>query len=84
MISRAELGRCLAVIGTIVGEFFFRSGERGLGQLIQIYRATNDTAEMFGVVVLSSLLAIVLFTLVGQLGVRLTGKWHAATATDET
>ena len=66
----------LAVIGTIVGEFFFRSGDRGLGQLIELHRATNDTAEMFGAVILSSLLSIAVFTLVGQLGDRLVGEWH--------
>ena len=68
----------LAVIGTIVGEFFFRTGDRGLGQLIELHRATNDTAEMFGAVILSSVLSVVVFTLVGQLGDRLTGKWHEA------
>ena len=68
----------LSVIGTIVGEFFFRSGERGLGQLIELHRATNDTAEMFGAVILSSLLSIAVFTLVGQLGDRLIGNWHEA------
>ena len=68
----------LAVIGTIVGEFFFRTGDRGLGQLIELHRATNDTAEMFGAVILSSMLSVVVFTLVGQLGDRLTGKWHEA------
>lgn len=68
----------LAVIGTIVGEFFFRSGDRGLGQLIELHRATNDTAEMFGAVILSSLLSIAVFTLVGQLGDRLIGNWHEA------
>ena len=68
----------LAVIGAIVGEFFFRSGDRGLGQLIELHRATNDTAEMFGAVILSSMLSIAVFTLVGQLGDRLTGKWHEA------
>ena len=66
----------LAVIGAIVGEFFFRSGERGLGQLIELHRATNDTAEMFGAVILSSLLSIAVFTAIGQLGDRLTRKWH--------
>ena len=68
----------LAVIGTIVGEFFFRTGDRGLGQLIELHRATNDTAEMFGAVILSSVLSVVVFTLVGQLGDRHTGKWHEA------
>ena len=66
----------LAVIGAIVGEFFFRSGDRGLGQLIELHRATNDTAEMFGAVILSSLLSIAVFTAIGQLGDRLIGKWH--------
>lgn len=66
----------LAVIGTIVGEFFFRSGDRGLGQLIELHRATNDTAEMFGAVILSSLLSIAVFTFIGQLGDRLIGNWH--------
>ena len=68
----------LAVIGAIVGEFFFRAGDRGLGQLIELHRATNDTAEMFGAVILSSMLSVVVFTLIGQLGDRLTGKWHEA------
>ena len=66
----------LAVIGTIVGEFFFRSGDRGLGQLIEFHRATNDTAEMFGAVILSSMLSIAVFTFIGRLGDRLVGEWH--------
>ena len=68
----------LAVIGAIVGEFFFRTGDRGLGQLIELHRATNDTAEMFGAVILSSMLGVAIFTFVGHLGDRLTGKWHEA------
>lgn len=68
----------LAVIGTIVGEFFFRTGKRGLGQLIELHRATNDTAEMFGAVILSSLLSIIVFTCVDRIGDRLTGNWHEA------
>ena len=73
----------LAVIGAIVGEFFFRAGDRGLGQLIELHRATNDTAEMFGAVILSSMLSIAVFTLIGQLGDRLTGKWHEAAGDTE-
>ena len=73
----------LAVIGAIVGEFFFRTGDRGLGQLIELHRATNDTAEMFGAVILSSMLSIAVFTLTGQLGDRLTGKWHEAAGDTE-
>ena len=66
------------MIGTIVGAFLFRTGDRGLAQLIELHRATNEIAGMFGEVILSSELSVVVFTLVGQLGDRLTGKWHEA------
>ena len=48
----------------------------GLGQLIEFHRATNDTAEMFGAVILSSMLSIAVFTFIGRLGDRLVGEWH--------
>lgn len=69
----------LSVIGAIVGDFFFRQGDAGIGRLIDVYRARNQTPEMFGAVILSALLGIAVFWLFGLLNRRAVGRWHETT-----
>jgi NitT/TauT family transport system permease protein len=66
----------LAVIGAIVGDFFFKQGEPGIGILIDLYRARLQTPQMFGAVILSSLLGVVVFWLFGMVSRAAVGKWH--------
>lgn len=69
----------LAVIGAVVGDFFFRQGEPGIGRLIDVYRSRNDNAEMFAAVILAAGLGIAVFWLFGFLGRLAVGRWHEST-----
>jgi NitT/TauT family transport system permease protein len=69
----------LSVIGAVVGELFFRRGEKGIGILMEQYRQRNQYEEMYGALVLSVVLGIVVFTLFGWLGKVAVGRWHEST-----
>lgn len=68
----------LSVIGTIVGEFFFRQGTPGLGRLLDLYRARLQTDLLMSTLLFASGLGIAVFMVVGFLGNRLTRKWFEA------
>ena len=66
----------LSVIGAIVGDFFFRQGNPGIGRLIDNYRAQLASEELFASIAASSVLGIVAFWAVGLIGERIVGSWH--------
>jgi NitT/TauT family transport system permease protein len=66
----------LAVIGAIVGDFFFKQGEPGIGILIDLYRARLQSEQMVAAIILSSLLGIVVFWFFGFVARRVVGSWH--------
>jgi NitT/TauT family transport system permease protein len=66
----------LAVIGAIVGDFFFRQGDPGIGILIDRYQSRLQSEQMFAAIILSSLLGIVVFWFFGFLAQRVVGSWH--------
>jgi NitT/TauT family transport system permease protein len=65
----------LSVIGAIVGDFFFRQGEPGLGVLIDLYRARLQSEQLFAAVILSSLLGLSVFLVFGAIA-RRVASWH--------
>lgn len=65
-----------SVIGAIVGDFFFRRGEPGIGRLLDNYAKDLQTADLFVGVILSSILGIVFFAVIGFLANRLLRSWH--------
>jgi NitT/TauT family transport system permease protein len=67
----------LSVIGAVVGDFFFRQGEPGIGTLIDLYRSRLQSELLFAAVGLSSLLGLAVFLGFGALARRVT-SWHAA------
>lgn len=69
----------LSVIGAVVGDFFFRQGEAGIGRLIDVYRSRNDNPQMFGAVILAALLGITVFWLFGLISRLAVGRWHEVT-----
>jgi NitT/TauT family transport system permease protein len=79
MIAGFRISAGLSVIGAVVGEFYYRRGEKGLGILIDEYRARLDYPEMYAAVILASLLGIAVFLAFGFLGRRLVGSWHEET-----
>ncbi|MCU1456425.1 MAG: binding-protein-dependent transport system inner rane component [Actinomycetia bacterium] len=66
----------LSVIGAIVGDFFFRQGDPGIGRLIDNYRAQLASEQLFAAIFASSLLGLLAFLLVGAIGNRTVGRWH--------
>jgi NitT/TauT family transport system permease protein len=69
----------LSVIGAVVGDFFFRQGNPGIGILIDVYRARLNNPLMYGAVILAALLGITVFALFGWIGQRVTGNWYENT-----
>jgi NitT/TauT family transport system permease protein len=66
----------LSVIGAVVGDFFFRQGDPGIGQLIDRYRASNSYPQMYGAVILAAALGICVFWIFGWINNRAIGAWH--------
>ncbi|MBO3744761.1 ABC transporter permease [Streptosporangiaceae bacterium NEAU-GS5] len=66
----------LAVIGAVVGDFFFRQGEPGIGALIDLYRGRLQSEQLFAAVALASLLGLAVFLAFGALSRRVT-DWHS-------
>jgi NitT/TauT family transport system permease protein len=66
----------LSVIGAIVGDFFFRQGDAGIGRLIDNYRAELASEQLFAAIAASCVLGIVAFAAVGWAGELIVGRWH--------
>jgi NitT/TauT family transport system permease protein len=65
-----------SVIGAIVGDFFFRQGQAGIGRLLDVYRANLQAEQLFTSIFLSSLLGLSVFWMFGWLAERVVGAWH--------
>jgi NitT/TauT family transport system permease protein len=65
----------LSVIGALVGEFFFRKGSRGLGQVIDTFRYDSNGPALFATVIVACLLGLAVFWLFGVIGKRAT-SWY--------
>ena len=74
--SACRISAGLSVIGAIVGDFFFRQGDPGIGRLIDNYRAELASEQLFAAIAASSLLGIAAFALVGWAGELVVGRWH--------
>jgi NitT/TauT family transport system permease protein len=67
----------LAVIGAVVGDFYFRQGGVvGIGAQIDVYRSRLWGPELLTAIVLASALGLVVFLFFGWLARRAIGKWH--------
>ncbi len=62
IVTGCKISAGLAVIGSIVADFFFRQGEPGIGRLIDIYRQRLATEQLMTALLLSSLLGLLLFS----------------------
>ena len=70
----------LAVIGAVVGEFYFRQGGVvGIGAQIDIYRNRLWGAELIASIIMASTLGLVVFLFFGWLSRAAIGKWHITT-----
>jgi NitT/TauT family transport system permease protein len=82
ILTGLRISAGLSVTGAIVGDFFFRQGQPGLGILIDLYRARLASEQLFAAVILGSLLGLAAFWLFGFLSRRAVGAWHEAYTDD--
>jgi NitT/TauT family transport system permease protein len=66
----------LSVVGAIVGDFFFKQGNPGIGILIDNYRSRLQAPQLFASILLASALGVVVFVFFGWLGRRVVGAWY--------
>jgi NitT/TauT family transport system permease protein len=66
----------LSVVGAIVGDFFFRQGDAGLGRLLDNYTAQLESERLFATVIFSSLLGLAVFWFFGIVGRLAVRSWH--------
>jgi NitT/TauT family transport system permease protein len=68
----------LAVVGAIVGDFFFRQGKPGIGSLLSNYTSRLQSAPLFLAILVASLLGFVIFMIFGRLRTLVVGRWYDA------
>lgn len=66
----------LAVVGAIVGDFFFRRGTPGLGILIANYASRVQTPQLFATIIVTALLGVAIFLVFGWIGRLAVGRWY--------
>lgn len=66
----------LSVTGAIVGDFFFRQGQAGIGRLLDGYTQRLQSEQLFAGVLLASTFGLVVFWAFGLLAWWLVGSWH--------
>ncbi|GIJ68482.1 ABC transporter permease [Virgisporangium ochraceum] len=76
ILTGLRIAAGLSVIGAIVGDFFFKQGQPGIGILIELYRQRLQSEQLFAAVILSSLFGLVVFWAFGLLSRWFVGRWH--------
>ena len=66
----------LAVIGAIVGDFFFQQGAPGIGSLLRVYTQRLSMEPLFTAVILTALFGVVFFTVFAALDRAVVGRWY--------
>ena len=84
ILTGLQVAATLAVVGAVVGDFFFRQGDAGIGVLIDLYRARLQSEQLFGAAILACLLGVVVFSAFGLLNRLVTGGWYGSTGYDAT
>jgi NitT/TauT family transport system permease protein len=76
MFAGFRVSAGLAVIGAIVGEFFFKQGQPGLGTNMSVYTSLLEGEQLWATVLTASLLGIAVFVFFGWLSRRVVGRWY--------
>ena len=82
ILTGLQVAATLAVVGAVVGDFFFKQGDAGIGVLIDLYRARLQSEQLFGAAIAASLLGVAAFSLFGLVSRVVTGGWYGSTAYD--
>lgn len=76
MFAGMRISAGLAVVGAIVGDFFFQRGSPGIGSLISAYQSRLNSAELFAGIIVASLFGVIVFLVFGWLAKLAVGKWY--------
>lgn len=76
IFSGFRISAGLAVIGAIVGDFFFSKGNPGLGKLITYFFVNNQAGPMFITSICAALLGLSLFIIFGAINKIAVGRWY--------
>jgi NitT/TauT family transport system permease protein len=76
MFAGFRVSAGLAVIGAIVGEFFFKQGQPGLGTNLSVYTSLIEGERLWATVLTASLLGVAVFVFFGWLSRRVVGRWY--------
>jgi NitT/TauT family transport system permease protein len=82
ILTGFQVSATLAVVGSVVGDFFFKQGDAGIGVLIDLYRARLQSEQLFGAALAASLLGVLAFWLFGLINRLVTSGWYGSTAYD--
>jgi NitT/TauT family transport system permease protein len=82
ILTGFQVAATLAVVGSVVGDFFFKQGDAGIGVLIDLYRARLQSEQLFGAALAASLLGVLAFWLFGVLNRLVTSGWYGSSAYD--
>jgi NitT/TauT family transport system permease protein len=69
----------LAVIGAIVGDFFFQQGAPGIGSLLRVYTQRLSMEALLTAVTFTALFGVVFFTAFAVLDRAVVGRWYGPT-----
>jgi len=76
MFAGFRVAAGLSVIGAIVGEFFFKQGNAGLGTNLSVYGSRLEGERLWATTLVASLLGIAVFVFFGWLSRRVVGRWY--------
>jgi NitT/TauT family transport system permease protein len=82
ILTGFQVSATLAIVGSVVGDFFFKQGQAGIGVLIDLYRARLQSEQLFGAALAASLLGVLAFSLFGAINRIATGGWYGSSAYD--
>jgi NitT/TauT family transport system permease protein len=69
----------LAVIGAIVGDYFFQQGAVGIGGLLRVYTERLQLDALLIAVSLTALFGVLVFTVFAVLDRAVVGRWYGHT-----
>ena len=70
----------LAVVGAIVGDFFFRQGNPGIGILLSNYASRLQGPPLFAAIFVAAFLGFAIFWVFGRLRTLAVGRWYDVSA----
>lgn len=76
LFAGIRISASLAVIGAIVSELFFVSGDGGLGQMLVNSKIDFLYEQMYAALVASAVMSISVYLFFGWLGDKLFSHWH--------